>query len=187
MRFAGRLARAKAAGSTIVDCCGINAREPATNAASANGAAPVRGLGRTPARDGASAAPGWKRASALIAAALVALVPKCPACWSVYAGLSNLLGVSIALDVRFLQPLTLAALVVALVGVSVNLRRSGYLPLAAAAVCALGIWLGKFVLQHDVLWYASSCGLLLAAFAGRRARRGATRASSELAEHTQAG
>jgi hypothetical protein len=123
----------------------------------------------------------------LIAAALVALVPKCPACWSVYAGLSNLLGVSIALDVRYLQPLTLAALVVALFGVSSGLRRSGYLPLAAAAACALGIWLGKFVLQNDVIWYTSSCGLVLAAFAGRRARRASARAASKLAEHAQAG
>jgi hypothetical protein len=176
-----------------VDCCGINSTEAAagkTSGSDAASASDAANRSAQPEAEHGSAAPHWKRVSALIAAALVALVPKCPACWSVYAGLSNLLGVSIALDDRYLRPLTLVALGVALFGLGSGVRRSGYLAFGVATVCALGIWLGKFELNNDVLLGASSAGLLLAACAARRARRAQrarSAASSELAEHAQAG
>ncbi len=186
-----------------MDCCGINSAEAAAGKTSGSGAAsnsgaakpsahnePAYGVPPHSASPHAWAVPQWKRVSALIAAALVALVPKCPACWSVYAGLSNLLGVSIALDDRYLRPLTLVALGVALFGLASGVRRSGYLPFGVATACAFGIWLGKFELNNDTLLYASSAGLLLAAFAARRARRAQRARSaggSELAEHPQAG
>ena len=168
-----------------MDCCGINGAPSAAATAPPNDATPAVTLTRAGTFENGSGAPEWKRLGASCAAVLVALVPKCPACWSVYAGLSSLLGVSITLDRRYLEPLTLLALGVALLGVASGARRSGYLALAVAAPSALLIWLGKFVLQNDVLTYGASCGLLLAALATRRARRARWR--SELAHHAQAG
>lgn len=175
-----------------MDCCGINGGASAPATVSANDATPPVSLARAGTFTNGPGTLDWKRAGALCAAALVALValvPKCPACWSVYAGLSSLLGVSISLDRRYLEPLTLLCLGVALLGVASGVRRTGYLPLWVAAASALGIWLGKFVLQNDTLAYAASCGLVLAALASRRARRRARSLAraSELAHHAQAG
>lgn len=153
-----------------MDCCGVNSSEPATARASSNDATHTLSLLRLGASDKTPASAGWKRGSALFLAALVALLPKCPACWSVYAGLSSLLGVSIALDARYLEPLTLAALGVASFGVALRLSRSGPLPLMLALASSLGIWLGKFVLHADMLAYGCSGGLVLAALAARRTR-----------------
>jgi len=170
-----------------MDCCGINGGASAPATVSANDATPAVSLTRAGTFTNGPGTLDWKRAGALCGAALVALVPKCPACWSIYAGLSSLLGVSISLDRRYLEPLTLRALSVALLGVASGVRRTGYLPLVVAAASALGIWLGKFVLQNDTLAYAASCGLVLAALASRRARRRARAQASELAHHAQAG
>lgn len=137
----------------------------------------------------------WKRASTLVAAVGVALLPKCPACWSVYAGLSSWLGVSIALEPRRLLPLTLGSLLLALLSLAWVARRSGrYAPLVAGAVSALGVWLGKFVLDLESLTYLSLFALIVASLAARRlgTQRAATSAAgrarhaSELPEHAQA-
>ncbi len=138
-------------------------------------------------------APAWKRASALIAAVVIALLPKCPACWSVYAGLSSVLGVSFVVDVRQLLPLTLASLAVALVSLATVARRSRRpLPLAAGALCALGVWAGKFELGSDALTIVALVGLLGASLAARRNDRRPARSDealgrgSELTEHAEA-
>jgi hypothetical protein len=120
-----------------------------------------------------------------MAAVGVALLPKCPACWSVYAGLSSWLGVSFALEPRRLLPLTLGSLGLALLSLAMMARRSGrYAPLLAGAASALGVWTGKFVLGLEPLTYLSLFGLIIASLAARRL--GTRRLSSELPEHAEA-
>ncbi len=155
--------------------------------AASNAAGPAEPGAVTPSPVAPSPVAQWKRVSALIAAALVALLPKCPACWSVYAGLSSLLGVSFVLDLRYLLPLTLASLGVALLSSCSTARRSGYVPLVVAVPSALGIWVGKFVLPNDAVLYVSACGLVLAALAARRLRSRPAALPSKLPQHAQAG
>jgi hypothetical protein len=138
-------------------------------------------------------APAWKRATALIAAVVVALLPKCPACWSVYAGLSSVLGVSFVIEMRHLVPLTVASLALALVSLAIVARRSRRpLPFALGALCALGVWAGKFELGSDALTLVALLGLIGASLAARRAEQRRTRCDaslgpgSELAEHAEA-
>lgn len=102
----------------------------------------------------------------------VALLPKCPACWSLYAGLSGWLGLSIALDQSRLLPLTVGCLSVSLLVLAHGARRSRrYLPLACAAVAAAGVYVGKFALESPWLAHASLLSLVLSALATRRAER----------------
>lgn len=109
----------------------------------------------------------------------VALLPKCPACWSVYAGLSGWLGLSIALPPALLLPLTLLCLALTLLVLASGARRSGrYAPLACATLAAAGVYLGKFSLESPLLAHASLCVLVLAALIGRRAE-----SCSKLAQH----
>jgi hypothetical protein len=119
------------------------------------------------------------RAGALLGTVGVALLPKCPACWSVYAGLSGWLGLSIALDQALLLPLTLVCLALTLLVLANGARRSRRsAPLACAALAAVGVYLGKFSLDSPVLAHASLCVLVLAALLGRRAE-----SCSKLAQH----
>jgi hypothetical protein len=157
-----------------VDCCSVNSTGLAVNA--------------RVTRD----APAWKRASALIAAVFVALLPKCPACWSVYAGLSSVLGVSFVIDARQLLPLTLASLALALMSLAISARRSRQpLPLVVGSVCALAVWAGKFELGSDALTVGALLGLIGASLWARRrqpprARAPLVRRGSELTEHAEA-
>lgn len=119
-------------------------------------------------------------------------MPKCPACWSVYAGLSSMLGVSFVLEPALLLPLTLASLALALASLgSIAWRTRSYLPFALGLASALGVWAGKFVLSSDPLTWLGLSGLIVAALAARRLGRVQARAAaarrSELAEHAQAG
>jgi hypothetical protein len=123
----------------------------------------------------------------------VALLPKCPACWSVYAGLSSVFGVSFAVDPALLLPLTLGSLGLALAALaSMAWRTRSYLPLALGAASALGVCAGKFALNSDVLTWLGLLGLILAALGarwrgGRAHARVAAARRSELADHAQAG
>lgn len=119
------------------------------------------------------------RTGALLGTVGVALVPKCPACWSIYAGLSGWLGMSITLDQSRLLPLTIACLCLTLLVLAGSARRSGrYLPLAGAMLAAVGVYLGKFMLESPLMAHVSLLGLVLAALAGRLAERW-----SKLAQH----
>jgi hypothetical protein len=134
----------------------------------------------------ASDAPHWRRASTFVAAVGVALLPKCPACWSVYAGLSSLLGVSFVLDTQLLMVLTLGSLSLALLSLaSLARKRKIYAPLAMAIVSAAGVWLGRFELNDELCTNLSLLGLILAAL-GARWLGARVRAASELTQHAEA-
>jgi hypothetical protein len=121
----------------------------------------------------------WSRVGAVLGTVGVALLPKCPACWSVYAGLSGWLGLSIALDPATLLPLTVACLGLTLLVLASGARRSGrYAPLGCATLAAVGVYLGKFVVESPVLGHTSLAVLVLAALLGRRAE-----SCSKLAQH----
>jgi mercuric ion transport protein len=99
----------------------------------------------------------------MLGAIAVALLPKCPACWSAYAGLSSLLGLSIALEERYLLPLSSALLALAVFALWLQARRGrGYGPWLLAQGAAGAILVGKFALENDVLMYAGIVSLLLA-------------------------
>jgi hypothetical protein len=165
-----------------VDCCDVNADAPSSN-------------DRFTQRR-SSGAPHWKRASAALAAVGIALLPKCPACWSIYAGLSSWLGVSFVIPVALLRPLTLASLALAVLALaSVARERRALVPALVGVAAASGVWLGKFELGSDLLTYSSVltllCCSLLARRAGRRRPRAVadsqpSAARSELTEHAHA-
>lgn len=143
----------------------------------------------TPPAPGKSARVALGRAGPLLGAVAVALLPKCPACWSVYAGLSSLLGLSIALDERYLLPLTCGLLVLSIGALLLQARRGrGHGPWRLAACAALLILLGKFAWESDPCTYAGAAGLLLASLWSRRRPAAAAVAlgSSELPGHAEA-
>lgn len=93
----------------------------------------------------------------------VALLPKCPACWSAYAGVSSLFGLSFVVEERYLLPLTSALLALALTALGLQARRRrGYGPWWLACAAAAATLIGKFALESDALLYSGVAGLLLA-------------------------
>jgi len=159
-----------------VDCC-----DPVD---SDTGGGETRG-GATQARAGAhldaeQGSPShWRRAGTVGSAIAVALLPKCPACWSAYAGLSSLLGLSFVVEERYLLPLTSGLLVLALVPLWLQARRGrGYWPWLLACTAAAATLLGKFVLESDVLLYGGLASLLLASLWSRSARARSPRAAA---------
>jgi len=110
-----------------------------------------------------SPAAGWRRFGSLGSAIAVALLPKCPACWSAYAGLSSLLGLSFVVEARYLLPLTAALLAFALAALAVQARRRrSYGPCALATAAAVLTLAGKFALESDALLYTGLGSLLCA-------------------------
>jgi hypothetical protein len=117
-------------------------------------------------------APHWKRASTALAAVGIALLPKCPACWSIYAGLSSWLGVSFVVPASVLRPLTLLSLGIAVAALASMAReRRAVAPALLGVAAAGGVWFGKFELESVLLTYASVLVLLGCSLAARRAAR----------------
>ena len=112
----------------------------------------------------AKAASRHGRLGATCAAIAIALLPKCPACWSVYAGLSSVLGLSIALEPRYLVPLTAGSMALAVGGLWLRARRGGgYGPSVLGALMAASVLIGKFLLENQPWTYVSLLGLVVAA------------------------
>lgn len=127
----------------MLDCC---SRPPAGSTRSE----------KVPSRHG--------RLGATFAAIAIALLPKCPACWSVYAGLSSVLGLHIAVEQRYLVPLTAASMALAVGGLWLLARRGGgYRPCLLGSLMAANVLIGKFVLENPPWTYTSLIGLALAA------------------------
>jgi mercuric ion transport protein len=150
----------------------------------------------TPTALGRSVRVDLGRTGPVLSAVAVALLPKCPACWSVYAGLSSLLGLSIALEQRYLLPLTCGLLLLSIGALVLQARRGrGHGPWRLATCAAVLIVLGKFAWENDPCTYAGAAGLLFASLWSRLGPRRtltpvaqvATVGSSELPGHTEAG
>ncbi len=107
----------------------------------------------------------WSGALALPAAFASGLsVLGCALCWPAYAALLSSLGLGFLASARYLLPLTLTLLVIALTGLGVQARRRGYAPLMLGALAAGVIVLGEFVIGSSAATGAG-VALLLAASA----------------------
>jgi hypothetical protein len=100
------------------------------------------------------------------------LVPKCPACWSVYAGLSSWLGLSIAMETRYLLPLTCATLGATLIFLGWRARLGrGSGPLLLGLIAAGLVLIGKFATASSATVYVGIAALLTASLWSRRRSR----------------
>lgn len=108
------------------------------------------------------------RLGPLLAAVAIALLPKCPACWSAYAGLSSLLGLSFVVEARYLLPLSAASLGVFVGALTVRAPRGRrYVSCLLGTLMGAGVLFGKFVIESDLLTIASLLGVVLLALPGR--------------------
>jgi mercuric ion transport protein len=106
----------------------------------------------------------WKRLSTFAGAIAVALLPKCPACWSAYAGLSSLLGLSFVVETRYLLPLTSALLGLCVCALALQARAGrGHGPWLLGLLASAGVLTGKFMLDSQLCMYTAVAGLALAA------------------------
>jgi len=106
----------------------------------------------------------WNSAALGGPALAVAFLPKlaCPACWPAYAAAVSALGLTFLLEMRYLLPLTIAALALAVVALLWQApARRGYGPAALALAAATLIVAGKFAIESAAMLYGGG-----AAFAG---------------------
>lgn len=107
---------------------------------------------------------------ALIPACTAAIVPNlaCPACWPAYAGILSSLGlgflVPFLMQTKYLLPLTMLALLVAVAALAFRARhRRGYGPLLVGLVGAALVVAGKFVLAESDSAVLAGLALLVGA------------------------
>jgi len=87
----------------------------------------------------------------------------CPACWPAYAGLLTSIGLGFLISVRYLLPVTIAFLVLALAAMLFRARdRRGYGPFLLAVLAASSVLLGKFAWDSRPTVYGA-IGLLVVA------------------------
>ncbi len=99
-----------------------------------------------------------------IPAAAASMLPVlgCPLCWPGYAALLSSLGLGFLASARYLFPLTIALLGIALVGLAIQARRQGLMPIMLASVASVAIVTGKFVVDLSAATYIGVALLLLA-------------------------
>ena len=99
-----------------------------------------------------------------IPAAVASMLPVlgCPLCWAGYAALLSSLGLGFLASARYLFPLTIVLLGIALAGLAIQARRQGLMPIILASVASVAIVTGKFVLDLSGATYAGVALLLLA-------------------------
>lgn len=107
----------------------------------------------------------WRQTILAVPSIGVSVLPKlaCPACWPAYAGLITSIGLGFLISVRYLLPLTIVFLILALAAMLFKARdRRGYSPFLLAVLAASGILLGKFAWGSRTTVYGA-IGLLLVA------------------------
>jgi hypothetical protein len=105
----------------------------------------------------------WKQSILAVPSIGVSVLPKfaCPACWPAHAGLLTSIGLGFLISVRYLLPLTIAFLVLALSAMLFRARdRRGYGPFLLAVFAAGGVLLGKFAWDSRPTVYGA-IGLLV--------------------------
>ena len=96
----------------------------------------------------------WKLAGIGAPALGVALLPKlvCPACWPAYAAAVTALGMTFLLETRYLLPITVIALGLAVLALGWrSSRRRGLGPAALAVAASAAIIVGKFGLDSSAV------------------------------------
>ena len=94
----------------------------------------------------------WRQSILAVPGIGVSVLPKlaCPACWPAYAGLLTSIGLGFLISVRYLLPLTIAFLVLALAAMLFRASdRRGHGPFLLAVLAASGVLLGKFAWDSD--------------------------------------
>ncbi len=129
-------------------------------------------LGRANQSDVASVEPAptmprsrWKSTAAVLPGIGIALMPKvvCPLCWPAYAGVLSAGGLTFLMEDRWLLPMSAVFLIAALAALAWRARsRRGYGPLGVGAASAVGVLVGKFVLDSTVTVYIAIAALVVA-------------------------
>src|SRR5262249_44422785 len=107
----------------------------------------------------------WKQGLITIPSIGVSLLPKlaCPLCWPAYAGLLSSVGLGFLISAKYLLPVTVVFLLLALAALAFRARsRRGYGPLAVGLVAATGVMIGKFGWESNPVLYGA-VGLLVVA------------------------
>lgn len=147
------------AGAGAAECCRVYAGADGALRGVPDASIIVRALAASVARGRG----GWRAALGVVPGVAAALLPRvaCPACWPAYAGVLGALGVPVLMDVRWLLPLTSAALVLALSVLAYRARRRrGYGPVAVGLAAAALVLVGKFVLEADAATYSGTALLV---------------------------
>lgn len=100
----------------------------------------------------------WRQSILAVPSIGVSVLPKlaCPACWPAYAGLLTSIGLGFLISVRYLLPLTIVFLALALAAMLSRARdRRGYGPFLLGVLAASGILLGKFALDSRPTVYVA--------------------------------
>jgi hypothetical protein len=103
---------------------------------------------------------------AAIPAVVVALLPKamCPACWPAYAAVLSSLGLGFLMEDRYLLPITIAMLTLAVAAMLYRARsRRGAGPAIAAAASGVALVVGKYVLELSDAFAYAMVGVFVAA------------------------
>lgn len=121
---------------------------------------------RSAADAGKAASGSWRSTTFGVAPGLgAALVPTtlCPVCWPTLAGVFSSLGIGFVMDGRWVLPVTIPLLVLA-VGVLAFRAptRRGYAPFGLGAVAAMIVAVSKFIIQNNAPMYLG-LALLVAA------------------------
>lgn len=107
----------------------------------------------------------WKQSLVALPGVGVSLLPKlaCPLCWPAYAGLLSSVGLGFLISTKYLLPLTIAFLVIALGALAFRAKnRHGYGPLVLGVIAAIGVLVGKFDWDSNPALYGAVALLVVA-------------------------
>src|ERR1700744_2464413 len=97
-----------------------------------------------------------------VAMALISHAEVCPACWPLVGGLLSSLGATFLIETRFLLPVMIASLALAIAMLSYRVR-GDYRPFALGILASALILVGRFALDTAPLTIGGAC-LLLGAY-----------------------
>ena len=115
----------------------------------------------------------WRAMVASFPAIGTALLPKlvCPLCFPAYAAILSMLGLEFVDYTPYLLPLTAAFLIVAIVVIALQTRRTGNtMPLLLGIAASIVVLIGKFSLEIDWLTTGGVVLLIVAVFLGGRTK-----------------
>lgn len=110
----------------------------------------------------------FRRTLTAVPALLIAVVPHaatCPACWPLVGGLVSSLGLAFLVETRYLLPLSIGCLALAVGALGYRAERN-YAPMIVGVVASALILSGKFVFASTAVTITGAC-LLIAAYAWR--------------------
>ncbi len=105
----------------------------------------------------------WKLSLATLPGVGAGLLTKlaCPVCWPAYAGLLSSLGLGFLLETRYLLPITVLFLALALATLAFRARqRRGYRPFGLGLLASAAVLSASFVLHSDLTMYAGLAALI---------------------------